>query len=110
MLPGSELDDYRRKEREEGARARAESSMIDDESSDEEMPEVAAATSGRGPVGGGGSVGVGGSAGIRVKHDIYMRTATSSAPSSQTPHQTGFFKSVKTKYPMFPFHEERVRT
>lgn len=76
-LSGSELEDYRRREKEEGLKAKQSESMMDDESSDEEM-EV---ESGK-------------------KHDIIMK--------SEPKQQTGFFKSIKAKYPMYPFHEEKV--
>lgn len=61
--------------------------MIEDESSDEEMIDVSATTYGKKK-----SV---------PKHDILVCNETSR-------HHTGFFKSLKNKYQMFPFHEEKV--
>ena len=37
----------------------------------------------------------------KVKHDILMKP--------EIKKQTGFFKSNKSKYPMFPFHEEKIK-
>ena len=81
---------------------------MDDESSDEEIAEASASSAaGKGPGAGSGGGG-GGAGGVKVRHDIYVRTHQNFQQQQQQQQQTGFFKSVKTKYPMFPFHEERV--
>jgi hypothetical protein len=104
-LVGAELEEFRRRQREEeqasAAAARAKAATnVDDESSDDEMDVSGVDASGPGPSGAS-------SAGHSQRHDIVVRQ-----PSvSQTPdqhHKQSFFKSTKSRYPMFPFHEEKV--
>jgi len=86
-LTGTELEQYRLKERDENKKAHT--SMVEealDESSDSDEEMEAAARPG---------------AAQKVKHDIVMK--------ADPKKQTGFFKSNKSKYPMFPFHEEKIK-
>jgi len=53
----------------------------------------------------GASTGSGTSA-AKVKRDIVLRTRTD---QNQPQQQSGFFKAIKAKHPMFPFHEEKIR-
>ena len=55
----------------------------------------------------------------QVKHDIMAKGGAAGLPSSlhplpsaledQPPAKQGFFKSTKSKFLMFPFHEEKVK-
>jgi len=87
-LTGQELEAYKAKEK---SNSKHHSSLVeealDDESdSDTEMEIVTKP----------------GDAKIKVKHDIVMK-------SESAKKQTGFFKSNKSKYPMFPFVEEKIK-
>jgi len=87
-LTGTELEQFRLKERE--ANRKLHTSLVEeaiDESSDSDEEMEGAARPG----------GVAG----KVKHDILMKP--------EIKKQTGFFKSNKSKYPMFPFHEEKIK-
>lgn len=66
----------------------------DDESSDDEMEVVTQTTGGKKTI---------------RKHDIIMRNETTDGANGAPGKQSGFFKSNKTKFPMFPFHEEKVK-
>jgi len=86
-LTGQELEDFRREEKEKNKKAH--NSLVEealdvesDSDSDEEMDE---------------SLDKGG----KVKHDIMMKPEAKRKP--------GFFKSNKSKFPMFPFHEEKLK-
>ncbi|XP_069688584.1 probable cleavage and polyadenylation specificity factor subunit 2 isoform X2 [Periplaneta americana] len=81
-LEGAELEEYQRKEREnkEKGQEKNEDADLSDESEDE-MDSLSAVAKG--------------------KHDLLVKT--------ETKVQTGFFKSNKKQYPMFPFFEEKVK-
>jgi cleavage and polyadenylation specificity factor subunit 2 len=86
-LTGAELDDFRRREREEAGKSKALESMLDDESSDEEMDSAAA----------------GGDA--PVKRDIIAKPDQGQKASSHS----GFFKESKNKFAMYPYHQETLK-
>ena len=95
-LTGHELDEYKRQEKEKDAKIKGEAMEEDDDSSsDEEIEPVAKAANVTKP----------------VKHDIIMRpTANDPTASATTRTQTrAFFKSTKSKFPMYPHHEEKIR-
>ena len=88
-LSGQELEQYREKEK--GSSSKHHASLVevalDDESdSDTEMEVVTKA----------------GDAKAKVKHDIVMKPETGKK-------QSGFFKSNKSKYPMYPCVEEKIK-
>jgi len=86
-LAGAELEQYRLKEKEKGKKAHTamiEEALDESSDSDEEM-EPSRKTKGK------------------VKHDILMKPELGKK-------QTGFFKSNKSRFPMFPFHEDKVKS
>jgi cleavage and polyadenylation specificity factor subunit 2 len=110
-LTGLELEEYRRQQREEKAKAKQASSvndgvliMEDDESSDEEM-ETLVTSNKKG--------GKGGKDTKLVKHDIIMKNSTSTQDAAigliLGTQKQSCFKSTKSKYPMFPFHEVKIK-
>jgi len=81
-LTGSELDEYRRVEKEKNKKIHnslVEEALDEESDSDDEMDD-----------------------GEKTKHDIMMR-------QDSAVKKTGFFKSNKSRYPMFPFHEEKIK-
>ena len=111
-LTGAELEEYRRQQRDEKAKAKQATSgndgvliLEDDESSDEEMDTVVTSNK---------KGGKGGKDTKVVKHDIIMKSSTSTAQDAALGLMLGaqkqsFFKSTKSKYPMFPFHEVKIK-
>ena len=111
-LTGFELDEYKRHQREERANAAqvipgndSVLMMEEDESSDDEMDILVTSSIKGGKKGKETKV---------VKHDIIMKNVPSSAQDaamgiSQEPQKQSFFKSSKSKYPMFPFHEVKIK-
>ena len=89
-LTGFELDDFRRREREEAGLkskiAAASDSMLDDESSSDEEMDVS-------------------TSGPNVKRDIIAKPEHQRQKSGHT----GFFKEAKNKFPMYPYHPEHVK-
>lgn len=88
-LTGAELEEFRAKEREQNKKAHA--SLVEealDESSDSSDEEMEITRPG--------------DKASKVKHDILMKP-------EMVKKQTGFFKSNKSKYPMYPFHEEKIK-
>lgn len=84
-LSGQELEEHRRREKEK----KTEDMMADEESSsDEEMDTIKASSSSK-----------------PIKHDIIMRVP---GEGGETRTRT-FFKSNKSKFPMYPHHEEKIR-
>ena len=111
-LTGVELEEFRRKERELKLKTTQTSAsnegmivMEEDESSDDEM-ETLLVSSKKGNKSAKDSK--------MVKHDIIMKTAPSSVQETTMGLTLGaqkqsFFKSTKSKYPMFPFHEKKIK-
>ena len=84
MSAGQELEDFKRREKEK----KVESTIADDESSSDEEMEAGKGVANSKP----------------IKHDIIMRVASDSEPRTRA-----FFKSTKSKFPMYPHHEEKIR-
>lgn len=87
-LTGAELEEFRIKEKEQNKKSHnmlVEEALDESSDSDEEM-EITRP----------------GDKSAKVKHDILMKPEVAKK-------QTGFFKSHKSKYPMYPFHEEKIR-
>lgn len=90
-LEGSELDDYVKKKQEKEAEERVKQEQAkrdaeDMESSDDSDLEMEVE---------------GSSCLLKAKHDLMMKSERNS--------RSGFFKQAKKSYPMFPFHEERLK-
>lgn len=88
-LSGQELEQYREKEKGSSSKHHAslvEEALDDESDSDTEMEVVTKA----------------GDAKAKVKHDIVMKPETGKK-------QSGFFKSNKSKYPMYPCVEEKIK-
>jgi len=88
-LVGLELEQYRAKEKSNTSKLHSslvEEAMDDDSDSDTEMEVVTKP----------------GEAKAKVKHDIVMKAETGKK-------QTGFFKSNRSKYPMYPCIEEKIK-
>ncbi|XP_071478507.1 cleavage and polyadenylation specificity factor subunit 2-like [Diadema antillarum] len=88
-LEKEELEEYRLKEKEKERERKANEAAqrrLEGDSSDESEEEMEIDDMGR----------------SRTKHDLMMNTDTGKKGTS-------FFKTVKKSYPMFPFHEERLR-
>jgi len=109
-LTGTELEDYKRKrtleEKASAAAAAADAMDEDDESSDDEMDVVVPADP--------RSLRRGTSQAKPVRHDIMMKANTGEDTSEHLPGQgqqgkQTFFKSNKSKFLMFPFHEEKIK-
>ncbi len=98
-LQGFELEEYKRREKE---RKNREDGLMDDDeassSSDEEMEASGGGTAAKPK---------------SVKHDIIMKPSASSHPGAEPgggrSQKRGFFKSTKSKFPMYPHHEEKIR-
>ncbi|KAK6182594.1 hypothetical protein SNE40_010244 [Patella caerulea] len=87
-LEGAELEEYQRKKQDKGlndSRSKIQQMTIEDESSDESEAEMD----------------VDGLYHLKGKHDLMMK--------SEGKARTGFFKQAKKAYPMFHFHEEKIR-
>lgn len=81
-LEGPELEEYQRKERENKEKSQEKNEDLDmSDESEDEMDSLSAVAKG--------------------KHDLLVK--------AETKVQTGFFKSNKKQYPMFPFFEEKVK-
>lgn len=81
-LEGAELEEYQRKERENKEKGQEKNEDVDmSDESEDEMDSLSAVAKG--------------------KHDLLVKP--------ETKVQTGFFKSNKKQYPMFPFFEEKVK-
>ncbi|XP_030854971.1 cleavage and polyadenylation specificity factor subunit 2 [Strongylocentrotus purpuratus] len=88
-LEKEELDEYRIHEKEKERQRKVDEAAqrrLEGDSSDESEEEMEVDDMGR----------------SRTKHDLMMNTDTGKKGTS-------FFKTVKKSYPMFPFHEERLR-
>ena len=89
-LTGFELDEFRRREREEAAGkskiSSAADAMLDDESSSDEEMDVTVS-------------------GPNVKRDIIAKPEHSRQKSGHT----GFFKEAKNKFPSYPYHQEHLK-
>jgi len=88
-LVGQELEQFRAKEKSSNSKVHSslvEEALDDDSDSDTEMEVVTKP----------------GEAKAKVKHDIVMKAETGKK-------QTGFFKSNKSRYPMFPCVEEKIK-
>merc|ERR1712025_912190 len=88
-LTGQELEQFRAKEKSSSSKHHSslvEEALDDESDSDTEMEVVTKA----------------GEPKTKVKHDIVMK-------ADSAKKQTGFFKSNKSKYPMFPFVEEKIK-
>jgi len=88
-LTGAELEQHRQKEKE--ASKKLHNSLVEealDESSDSEDEMMETSTSKP-------------ASNSKVKHDIVMKP--------EQKKQTGFFKSNKSRFPMFPFREEKIK-
>jgi len=88
-LTGQELEQYRAKEK--NANAKLHSSLVeealDDESDSDTEMEISVKA---------------GETKAKIKHDIVMKAETGKK-------QTGFFKSNRSRYPMFPCVEEKIK-
>jgi len=93
-LSGQELEEYRAKEKELNKKSHAslvEEALDDESDSDEEMEVVVKDTK------------LGTEKLVKqVKHDIMMKPETGKK-------QTGFFKSNKSRYPMYPCYEDKIK-
>jgi len=89
-LTGAELEDYRQKEKEKEKKnvSSLVEAALDEESDSEDEMEVSFTKAG--------------DKSKLVKHDIVMK------PDS-IKKQSGFFKSNKSRYPMYPCHEEKIK-
>lgn len=90
-LTGAELEEFRVKEKEKDKKtvsSLVEAALDEESDSDEEEMEVVQ--------------GKGGDKGKQVKHDIVMKPESAKK-------QTGFFKSNKSRFPMYPCHEEKIK-
>jgi len=89
-LTGAELDEYRQKEKEKEKKnvSSLVEAALDEESDSEDEMEVSFTKAG--------------DKSKLVKHDIVMK------PDS-VKKQSGFFKSNKSRYPMYPCHEEKIK-
>jgi len=88
-LTGAELEQHIKKEKEQSKKLHT--SMVEEalnESSDSDEDDMDTSTSKPGVQ-------------VKVKHDIVMKP--------EVKKQTGFFKSNKSRYPMFPFREEKTK-
>jgi cleavage and polyadenylation specificity factor subunit 2 len=88
-LTGQELEQFRAKEKSSSSKLHSslvEEALDDESDSDTEMEVVTKA----------------GEPKPKVKHDIVMKAETGKK-------QTGFFKSNKSRYPMFPCIEEKIK-
>ena len=110
-MAGVELEDYRRKEREEKLKIAQPNPgndgvvMEEDESSDDEVDSIPASSYKANASNKDLKV---------VKHDIIMKSTSSSVQETTLGLALGaqkqsFFKSTKSKYPMFPFHEKKIK-
>jgi len=131
-LAGAELEEYNnRSKKSDGsdpASAAAEAMDEDEESSSDEEMETSGAkkAGGLGGLGGLGGAKAGGHAAKAVKHDIIMKGGAAAAAAAaqnvvgleegatgsgavKGVQKQGFFKSTKSKFLMFPFHEEKLR-
>ena len=110
-LTGVELEDYKRKEREEKLKIAQPNPgndgvvMEEDESSDDEVDSIPASSYKANASNKDLKV---------VKHDIIMKSTSSSVQETTLGLALGaqkqsFFKSTKSKYPMFPFHEKKIK-
>ena len=89
-LTGQELEEYKKREKEK--KKEDDNALLDDESSsDEEMDTSTKPKASSKP----------------VKHDIIMRIPGENDSNSTRPR--AFFKSTKSKFPMYPHHEEKIR-
>lgn len=89
-LTGAELEEFRLKEKEKDKKAVSslvEAALDEESDSDTEMEVV---------------IGKDGDKAVKVKHDIVMKPESAKK-------QTGFFKSNKSRYPMYPCHEEKIK-
>merc|ERR1712180_28166 len=89
-LTGAELEEYRQKEKEKEKKnvSSLVEAALDEESDSEDEMDVSFTKAG--------------DKSKPVKHDIVMK------PDS-VKKQTGFFKSNKSRYPMYPCHEEKIK-
>jgi len=90
-LTGAELEEFRVREKEKDKKnvsSLVEAALDEESDSDEEEMEVVP--------------GKGGDKGKQVKHDIVMKPESAKK-------QTGFFKSNKSRFPMYPCHEEKIK-
>jgi len=89
-LTGAELEEYRQKEKEKEKKnvSSLVEAALDEESDSEDEMEVSFTKAG--------------DKSKPVKHDIVMK------PDS-VKKQTGFFKSNKSRYPMYPCHDEKIK-
>jgi len=89
-LTGAELEEYRQKEKEKEKKnvSSLVEAALDEESDSEDEMEVSFTKAG--------------DKSKLVKHDIVMK------PDS-IKKQSGFFKSNKSRYPMYPCHEEKIK-
>merc|ERR1719341_1637008 len=88
-LSGQELEQFREKEKSSSSKYHSslvEEALDEESDSDTEMEVVTKA----------------GDAKAKVKHDIVMKSETGKK-------QSGFFKSNKSKYPMYPCVEEKIK-
>ena len=104
-LTGQELEEYKKQEKDQ--KKATEMEVDDDSSSDEELEpaiKILASSSSSKP----------------VKHDIIMRPSANdsgdpavggaaSGAGGQLRGATSFFKSNKSKFPMYPHYEEKIR-
>lgn len=89
-LTGVELEEFRQKEKEKEKKTTAslvEAALDEESDSDTEMEVLNSKSRDKS---------------AKVKHDIVMK------PDSAK-KQTGFFKSNKSRYPMYPCHEEKIK-
>ena len=91
-MTGQELEEFKRKEKDKKAEDPNLAMLDDESSSDEEMETTGKSASSLKP----------------IKHDIIMRVpGDGSDPASSRPR--AFFKSNRSKFPMYPHHEEKIR-
>jgi len=88
-LSGQELEEYKREKKEKDKIKEEVGDIDEDSSSDEEMEVTTKPTTNL----------------KSVKHDIIMRVDS----EGQIAGKRAFFKSTKSKYPMYPHHEEKIR-
>jgi len=90
-LSGAELEEYRQKEKEKDKKSvsRLVEAALDEESDSDTEMEVVVNSKNREKT-------------VKVKHDIVMKPESAKK-------QTGFFKSNKSRYPMYPCHEEKIK-
>merc|ERR1712008_149981 len=89
-LSGQELEEHKRKEKEK-EKVKEEVGDIDEDSSSDEEMEITTTKP---------------TANLKnVKHDIILRVDN----EGQLAGKRAFFKSTKSKYPMYPHYEEKIR-